>query len=133
MRLRHAAVRALWLVALTNAAVGAGEPERDSGAQVERRIFDAWRTVRVIDCARCHGADFDGSAAPSILSFARTQSKDRFIDALLSGNPPRGMPGYASVAPVRQRAEAIYDYFFARAIGLIPAGKLTPQASAVSD
>ena len=38
----------------------------------------AWQTVRQLDCARCHGRDHDGLAAPSVLEFVRSQSRERF-------------------------------------------------------
>src|SRR6185436_13518477 len=30
-------------------------------AQAYRRTFEGWRTVRQLDCARCHGANYRGS------------------------------------------------------------------------
>ncbi|AET93228.1 hypothetical protein BYI23_C010820 [Burkholderia sp. YI23] len=83
---------------------------------------DAWRAIRAADCARCHGKDHEGLAAPSIVGFARTQSRERFIAAVLDGNPPMGMPAYRGDAPIESRIDAIYRYFVGRADGSIPAG-----------
>ena len=83
---------------------------------------DAWRAVRAADCARCHGKDHEGLAAPSIVGFARTQSRERFITAVLDGNPPMGMPAYRGDVPIESRIDAIYRYFVGRADGSIPAG-----------
>ena len=58
------------------------------------RVAGAWRVLRTLNCERCHGKDYDGLAAPSILAYARTQSPEGFMRALLEGDPPRGMPGY---------------------------------------
>src|SRR6185295_9080497 len=33
-------------------------------------------------------------SAPSIVAFARTQSREMFLRMVLDGDPPRGMPGY---------------------------------------
>lgn len=45
-------------------------------------IASAWRTLRAIDCARRHGNDYEGLAAPSIVNYARTQSRDMFVRAV---------------------------------------------------
>ncbi|SAK83953.1 hypothetical protein AWB78_04176 [Caballeronia calidae] len=74
-------------------------------------LADARRAVRVADCARCHGKDYDGLAAPSIVGFARTQSRERFIAAVLDGNPSMGMPAYRGIPLIESRIDAIYDYF----------------------
>ena len=81
----------------------------------------AWRTLRLVDCARCHGRDHDGQSGPSIVEFARTQSRERFFGAVLDGNPVRGMPGYRSNEWVVAAIDDLYDYFKARADGAIQA------------
>lgn len=48
-------------IAAGGATDGAGQPEIDS------RIANAWRVLRVVDCARCHGKDYTGLAAPSVI------------------------------------------------------------------
>jgi mono/diheme cytochrome c family protein len=89
-------------------------------------LADAWRAVRVADCARCHGKDHEGLAAPSIVGFARTQSRERFIAAVLDGNPPMGMPAYRGTPLIEDRIDAIYRYFAGRADGSITAGAMPP-------
>ncbi len=90
-------------------------------------IASAWRILRAIDCARCHGNDYEGLAAPSIVNYARTQSRDMFVQAVLDGNAPRGMPGYHSIAPVAERIDDIYRYFLSRANGTIGPGSRPPS------
>ncbi|BBU31635.1 hypothetical protein BTHE68_53690 [Burkholderia sp. THE68] len=95
----------------------------DAGAQTQTQTqtADAWRALRIADCARCHGKDYEGLAAPSIVGFARTQSRERFIAAILDGNPPMGMPAYRGNALIENHIDAIYRYFAGRADGSIAA------------
>ena len=95
------------------AAEGASPPLTDVG------IASAWRTLRAVDCARCHGKHYEGLAAPSIVNYARTQSREMFVRMVLDGDPPRGMPGYRTNARVAERIDDIYLYFQARANGTI--------------
>ena len=81
------------------------------------RVAGAWRVLRTLNCERCHGKDYDGLAAPSILAYARTQSPEGFMRALLEGDPPRGMPGYRANPLVSENVEGIYRYFLGRADG----------------
>ena len=90
---------------------GAGQLE------VDRRIANAWRVLRVVDCARCHGKDYTGMAAPSIVDYAALQSREMFVRMILDGDPARGMPGYRSNAFVAGNLDDIYRYFLARATG----------------
>ncbi len=108
-------------------SVAAGEPATygvESGNQVDARTFAAWQTLRQMDCARCHGADWDGSTGPSILAYVRSQPKESFARVVLEGSPGQGMPGYRGTARVRDNIDAIYSYFKGVAEGKIPAGKL---------
>ncbi len=79
----------------------------------------AWRTLRVVDCARCHGKHNDGLAAPSIVDYARTQSREMFLRAVLDGTPGRGMPGYRGNALVAATIDDLYRYFKSRAEGSV--------------
>lgn len=88
----------------------------------DARIAAARKTLRDVECARCHGKDYDGLAAPSITEYARTQSREMFVRMVLDGDPPRGMPGYRANVRVEQSIEDIYLYFLARANGTIHAG-----------
>ncbi|MFM0517869.1 MULTISPECIES: c-type cytochrome [Caballeronia] len=87
-------------------------------------LADGWRAVRVADCARCHGKDHEGLAAPSIVGFARTQSRERFIAAILDGNPQMGMPAYRGNPLIENHIDDIYRYFAARADGSLAAGAM---------
>ncbi len=92
-------------------AVAGGQPE------VDTRIANAWRVLRVVDCARCHGKDYAGLAAPSIVDYAALQSREMFVRMILDGDPIRGMPGCRSNAYVLENLDDIYLYFRARASG----------------
>jgi cytochrome c55X len=85
------------------------------------QVVAAWHTLRAMDCARCHGKSYDGSSGPSIVIYARTQSRDMFVRAVLDGNPGRGMPGYRGNPRVEPAIEGIYRYFKGRADGSIGA------------
>lgn len=89
-------------------------------------LASAWRTLRVMDCARCHGKDYQGLSGPSVVDYARTQSREVFLRAMLDGNPGRGMPGYRGNALVEPAIDAIYRYFKARADGVITADDRAP-------
>jgi cytochrome c553 len=80
-------------------------------------IANAWRVLRVVDCARCHGRDYTGLAAPSIVTYAASQSREMFVRMVLDGEPTRGMPGYRGNAYVAESIDDIYRYFIARANG----------------
>ena len=84
---------------------------------INARIANAWRVLRVVDCARCHGKDYAGLAAPSIVDYAATQSRETFVRMILDGDPIRGMPGYRSNAYVTESIDDIYRYFRARSNG----------------
>jgi cytochrome c55X len=86
-------------------------------------VIEAWRTVRQMECARCHGRDHDGLAAPSVLQFVRTQSRERFDRIVLDGDPQRGMPGYGKTPRVADSIDSIYLYFLLRANGTIGRGQ----------
>jgi mono/diheme cytochrome c family protein len=108
-------------------SAAAGEPPTyrvENGNQVDARTFAAWQTLRQMDCARCHGSDWDGSVGPSILAFVKDQSKESFVRVVLDGNPPQGMPGYQGARRVAEQIDAIYDYFTGVAAGEIPLGRL---------
>jgi mono/diheme cytochrome c family protein len=92
----------------------------------DARFVNAWRTLRIVDCARCHGKDYEGSSGPSIVAFARTQSRERFVGAVLDGNPGRGMPGYRGNALVAAAIDDLHHYFSARADGRIGADDRPP-------
>jgi mono/diheme cytochrome c family protein len=92
--------------------------------RVDARTLAGWRAVRQFDCARCHGAQYQGSLGPSLLEAARRTGRDEFVRLLLDGNPERGMPPYRSVRGVADNADGIYGYFRGRAEGAIAPGVL---------
>ncbi|HEY6512152.1 MAG TPA: cytochrome c [Burkholderiaceae bacterium] len=104
--------------------VGAADP--DQSAQRER----GWIVLRAMDCARCHGRDHDGWAAPSLIHGVRDGSRERFDRWVLDGDIGRGMPGYRSQPLVVAELDAIYAYLLARARGDIGAGRPSGAAQA---
>ena len=95
--------------------------------RVDPAVYAAWRAMRQLDCARCHGHDYTGSVGGSLLESARTRSKDEFVRLVLDGVPARGMPPYRSVALAVENADGMYAYFRGRASGAIPAGTLVRE------
>lgn len=111
--------------ALASAVARAAPPYTvEDGNRVDARTFAAWQAVRQMDCARCHGGDWNGSVGPPILSYVKSQSKESFVRIVLDGNPPRGMPGYRGTPRIADNIDAIYDYFKGVAAGDIQSGKL---------
>jgi cytochrome c55X len=92
----------------------------------DEQIASTWRTLRMVDCARCHGKDYEGLAAPSIIDYARTQSREMFARIVLDGDPPRGMPAYRDNPKISGHIDEIYRYFVGRANGTIRAGSPVP-------
>jgi len=107
---------ALFTVALLLASTALASPT--SGID-DPRVAGAWRALRTLNCERCHGKDYDGLAAPSVVAYARTQSRESFVRMLLEGDPSRGMPGYRANPLVSENVEGIYRYFLGRANGTI--------------
>lgn len=90
----------------------------------------AWQTLRIVDCARCHGKHYTGLAAPSIVEYVRTQDRDQFDHIVLMGDPPRGMPGYRSNPLIAETTDDLYRYFRSRAEGsLCPDARPLPTAA----
>jgi mono/diheme cytochrome c family protein len=93
-------------------------------SRVDARTLAGWRAVRQFDCARCHGAQYQGSVGPSLIEAARTNPRAQFVRLLLDGNRDRGMPPYRDVRGVADNADGIYGYFRGRADGAIGPGSL---------
>jgi len=87
----------------------------------------AWHTLRIVECARCHGKHYTGLAAPSIVDYVRTQSREQFDHIVLVGDPPRGMPGYQSNPLIAESIDDLYRYFRERAKGRICAEARPPS------
>jgi hypothetical protein len=78
--------------------------------------------LRAANCDRCHGKDYDGLAAPSILAYVQTQDRSAFARVVLDGDIGRGMPGYRGFPLVADHLDTLYDDFAARAAARKPAG-----------
>jgi mono/diheme cytochrome c family protein len=113
--------------ALAVAISGGLKAEDEHSPSSEVRIVAAWETLRAVECARCHGKDYDGLAAPSIVEYARRQNRELFVRMVLDGDPSRGMPGYRHNRRVLESIDDIYRYFLGRAQGNI--GKGRPAAT----
>jgi cytochrome c55X len=100
-----------------SSAVAGDAADRADRMYTDAAIANAWRVLRTVECARCHGRDYAGLAAPSIVLYAGTQSREIFVRMVLDGDPTRGMPGYRSNAYVAENIDDIYGYFLARANG----------------
>ena len=121
-RYRQATLSAFVAILLAMAAcipssVAGGVTDGVGQLEVDTRVANAWRVLRAVDCARCHGKDYAGLAAPSIVDYAALQSREMFDRMILDGDPIRGMPGYRSNAYVVENLDDIYRYFLARATG----------------
>ena len=117
--LRVAAAVTVVVLACTHAAWVDASAETGSPALTDAGQARAWRALRTADCSRCHGKDYNGLAAPSIVNYARTQSREMFLRAVLDGDPPRGMPGYRGNPSIAGSIDDIYRYFLGRANGTI--------------
>jgi cytochrome c55X len=115
--LRAAMSAPLTALIFTASHVGAADP--DQRAQHAR----GWNVLRTMDCARCHGRDYDGWAAPSLIAGVRDGSRERFDHWVLDGDTGRGMPSYRSQPLVVAELDAIYAYLLARARGDIGPGR----------
>jgi hypothetical protein len=90
----------------------------DDKSELER----GWTTLRAMDCARCHGRDYEGWTAPSLVAAVRDGSRERFDRYVLEGDIARGMPGYRSQPAVANNLDAIYAYLVARSKGKVGPG-----------
>lgn len=95
--------------------------------KVDKSIYEGWRTIRQLDCARCHGASYQGNVGPSLVESVRTRQRETFIRIVLEGNAERGMPPYKSVKRAKDNIDGIYRYFMGRADGTISAGSLIEE------
>ena len=109
---------------------------RADEAETERLVLLARgrAVLRAMDCARCHGRDYGGWAAPSLLAAVREGSRERFERSVLDGDPVRGMPGYRSQSLVVAGIDAIYAYLLALATGTAasPPGAVSASSAGAS-
>ena len=99
--------------------VAAAEKPGINRAEINR----GWLTLRTMDCARCHGRDYEGWTAPSLIASVRDSTRERFDRYVLDGDIGRGMPGYRTQPAVTANLDAIYAYLRARAQGDVGPGK----------
>lgn len=118
----HCQAIALSALALCVACAWAEPDSAGSGGRLAD-LTRGWAALRAMDCARCHGRDYDGWAAPSLIAAVREGTRQRFDHYLLEGDVARGMPGYRSQALVVAQIDAIYFYLRARAEGVVGAGR----------
>lgn len=95
-------------------------------AQDYGRVYEGWRAVRQLDCARCHGSDYRGSFGPSLIAAIAERTADEFKRVTLEGNAQRGMPPYKSVKRAADNIDGIYAYFRGLADGSITPGVMAP-------
>jgi len=100
---------------------------REAAAADAAQLTRGWSTLRVMDCARCHGRDYEGWTAPSLIAAVRDGPRERFERYVLDGDSVRGMPAYRSQAVVVDNLDAMYAYLIARAKGEL--GRGNPAAA----
>ena len=114
-------------------------------------VYLGWRVYQD-RCARCHGGDATGAAAPDLLPRLRTMGPQRFVDTVLrrydwdlppgqAGTEARGaliesilqrragalaMPAWQGEPRVSAHIADLYAYLSARAEGIQAAGKPAP-------
>ena len=120
-------VKATVLASLFICGVAANAARAQDVAADPATLYEGWKVLRQFDCQRCHGGTYEGSVGPSLVRSASEHPEEEFTRRLLEGNVERGMPAYKEVAPVAEKAPAIYAYFKARADGRIGSGKLSPS------
>jgi len=98
------------------AAAPAAAPMPSAGATGHATAF---RTLRTLDCARCHGRDHEGPGAPSLVDYARAATREQFAAAVLEGNAARGMPPYRTNELAVATVGDLYAFFKARADGTL--------------
>ena len=104
-------------VVVLAAAVGPCAASGGEGPATDPRIANGWRVLRAVDCARCHGRDYTGLAAPSLIAYVAAADRSSFSRTVQDGDPPRGMPGYRGNRYVVDNLDDIYRYLSARAAG----------------
>jgi cytochrome c55X len=98
--------------------VGAAEPEsKEAGGDAKK----GFQVARQLDCARCHGAGYEGQVGPSLLDSAKQRSPEEFKRLVLEGNPGKGMPAYKNTPSAVENIDVMYAYFKGRAEGTVEA------------
>ena len=98
----------VWTLVAAGAATA--EPAGAAAAVAPACEARGRNALRAMDCARCHGRDYRGWSAPSLIAAVRDGSRERFDWYVLEGDVMRGMPGYRSQPLVVAEIDAIYAY-----------------------
>jgi mono/diheme cytochrome c family protein len=98
------------------------EPTKEGGGEAKGGdAKQGFQVVRQLDCARCHGASYEGQVGPSLLASAKQRSAEDFKRLVLEGNPGKGMPAYKNTPSAVENIDAMYAYFKGRAEGTVEA------------
>lgn len=116
-------------LALSIAAHAGDRPDCATALAEDPGLATAWQTLRIVDCARCHGKHYTGLAAPSIIDYVRAQGREQFDHIVLAGDAPRGMPGYRSNVLIAEMIDELYRYFRSRAEGSVCADARPPAST----
>jgi cytochrome c55X len=121
--MKSSALHGLSMLALV-CSVGSSAAAPDQAASgTQSDLARGWSALRAMDCARCHGRDYGGLSAPSLIAAARDGTLERFRHFVLEGDPVRGMPGYRSQPLVVADVDAMYAYLQARGSRSLEPGK----------
>ena len=99
-------------------------PPRDT---VEAPVYKAWQQY-MLQCARCHGEDGQGSTfAPSLLTALRPDgdvpSQEEFLSILTKGREEKGMPSAGKMGVDSVYLEGLYEYLKGRSDGRLHGGR----------
>ena len=105
------------IAAASTLQVHSQEPAKEGSGDAKK----GFQIVRQLDCARCHGAGYEGQVGPSLLASAKQRSPEDFKRLVLEGNPSKGMPAYKNTPSAAENIDAVYAYFKGRAEGTVEA------------
>jgi mono/diheme cytochrome c family protein len=99
-------------------------PPRDT---VEAPLYKAWQQY-MLQCARCHGEDGQGSTfAPSLLAALRPDadvpSQEEFLSILTKGREEKGMPSAGKMGVDSVYLGGLYEYLKGRSDGRLHGGR----------
>ena len=125
MQLAAGMAFALALLALNAAVAADPAPYKVAdGTKVDKVTLEGWRTWRALACERCHGARQEGMVGPSLIDSMKRLSKEEFKQAILKGQPAKGMPNFDGSKMVTENLDGLYAYLKGRADGAIQPGRL---------
>jgi mono/diheme cytochrome c family protein len=82
----------------------------------------------MLQCARCHGDDAQGTSfAPSLVLALRPDghvpTRDEFLNVLSSGRPDKGMPSASKMGLDSTYFDGLYQYLKGRSDGRLHGGR----------